>query len=70
MNYYIVPQDLVDVYQDFVKDDFGIHFRQDKLNRWVINVGCGEEVFIEIDWNSFPIVSLTNDDFPIPDIIP
>lgn len=64
MEYYIVPQQIVDVYQDYIKQDYGIHFRQDVKNRWVINVGCGEEIFDEIEWITFPIETLTDKDFP------
>lgn len=65
MEYYIVPQNIAVDFQDYIKEDFGIHFRQDIYNRWVINVGCGEEIFTEINWTDFPIENLTDKDFPV-----
>ena len=57
-NYYIVPQPIVDQYQDFVKGSIGIHFTQTNTFEWVINTNCLTEEFDEIPWETFQIVDL------------
>jgi hypothetical protein len=62
-NYYIIPQTIVDQYQNYVKGNVGIHFTQINTLEWVINTECLIEVFTEIPWNTFEIRELTNADF-------
>lgn len=64
MEFFIVPEEVVNQYQNTVQDGNGLFFRQDKNGRWVVNCSVCE-LWGEIDWQSFEVVNLTSDDFPI-----
>ena len=63
MKYYIIQQEIVTQYQGFQKGNFAINFTQTNTGIWAINLGCGEEIFTEIDWNSFDQTDLEIEDF-------
>lgn len=63
MQYYILTQKIVDKYQGFQKENFAINFTQTNTGKWVINVGCGEEIFNEIDWTKLKKINLEIEDF-------
>lgn len=39
-----------------------------KSYKWVINVGCGEELYPEIEWKTFEVIDLEIEDFPIEEL--
>jgi hypothetical protein len=64
MNYYIVPQETVDQYQDSVNDVFAIHFTEINTGEYVIDVNpLLTDMFSDIPWNTFEIRDLTNSAF-------
>ena len=63
MQYYILTKTIVDEYQGFQKGNFAINFTQTNTGKWVINVGCGEEIFTEIDWSKLKKTNLEIEDF-------
>lgn len=63
MQYYILTKTIVDKYQGFQKENFAINFTQTNTGKWVINVGCGEEIFNEIDWTKLKKINLGIEDF-------
>ena len=60
---YIINKAIVDEYQGFQKQNFVITFNETNKGLWVINKGCGEDIFTELDWSSFETIELTNRDF-------
>ena len=63
MEFYIINKAIVDEYQGFQKQNFVITFTETNKGLWVINKGCGEDIFTELDWASFETIELTNRDF-------
>ena len=63
MEFYIISEAIKDEYQGFQKQNFVINFTETNQGLWVINKGCGEDVFNELDWASFETIELTNRDF-------
>lgn len=66
MQYFIVPQNIVDHYQGFKVGNKGLYFVQDAQGRYVVNIEVAES-WQNIDWQSMQIVELTEDDFPKPE---
>lgn len=66
MKFYIIPTDIVEQYQGFQKQNFAINFTQTNKGVWVINQNCGEPLFTEINWKSFDVIELNQEDF-VPD---
>jgi hypothetical protein len=64
MNYYIVPQEIVDQYQNSVNGIFAIHFTEINTGEYVVDVNpLLIDTFPDIPWNTFEIRELTNADF-------
>jgi hypothetical protein len=63
MEFYIISEAIKDEYQGFQKQNFVINFTETNQGLWVINKGCGEDIFTELDWDSFETIELTNRDF-------
>jgi hypothetical protein len=63
MEFYIISEAIKDEYQGFQKQNFVINFSETNQGLWVINKGCGESIFTELDWESFETIELTNRDF-------
>lgn len=66
MKYYIIPIEIVALWQRVERASQSLYFQQTKDGRWVINVGCNEELFNEIEWSNFTQVTLKKTDFPEP----
>jgi hypothetical protein len=63
MEFYIITEEIKEQYQGFQKQNFVINFTKTNKGIWVINKGCGEDIFTEIDWNSLNIIELEKKDF-------
>ena len=63
MKYYIVPENVVNANQGRIENGYGLSFRKDNLNRWVVNIEVAAN-WVDIDWQSFEEVELTLNDFP------
>lgn len=63
MKFYIVPIEIVNLWQNARKPYEAIYFRQDNQERWVVNEEV-EELWPEIPWQDYEIVELTQNDFP------
>ena len=69
MEYYIVAKQTAEANQGAQNGSYQLYFRKKKDGQYVVNVGCGEELFSSISWNDFPKVELTADDFPTDNLI-
>lgn len=63
MNYYIIPETIVEEFQGFQKNNFAINFTKTNKNIWVINQNCGEDIFTEINFKAFDLIELSIEDF-------
>lgn len=66
MKYFIVPIQFVAEHQRRSEGERGLFFVQDNSGRWVINVEVAD-VWPELDFSNFEIVTLTVEDFPTPE---
>ena len=65
--YYIVPQNIVTEYQNYQINEFRISFTQIITGEWVVNTGCGEDIFSMINWSILEQRDLYLADFPLSD---
>jgi hypothetical protein len=67
MEFYLLPPDIVEQYQNHKVGSKGLSFVQDIQGRWVVNTSVAP-LWPLIEWSTMQKVHLTWDDFPKPEM--